>query len=43
MAHFYPLDREKTHIIEAIQANRVRIIDHADEEVEADKLTFDEV
>lgn len=31
------------NIIEAIQANRVRITDHADEEAEADKLTFDEV
>ncbi|HHT9159146.1 MAG TPA: DUF4258 domain-containing protein [Candidatus Brocadiaceae bacterium] len=31
------------NIIEAIQANRVRITDHADEESEADKLTFDEV
>ncbi|MDN3511721.1 MAG: hypothetical protein QY310_01800 [Candidatus Jettenia sp. CY-1] len=31
------------NIIEAIQANRVRISDHADEEAEADKLTFDEV
>ena len=30
-------------IIEAIQANRVRITDHADEEAEADGLTFDEV
>ena len=31
------------NIIEAIQANRIRITDHADEEAEADKLTFDEV
>ncbi|TVL98865.1 MAG: hypothetical protein CV087_20100 [Candidatus Brocadia sp. WS118] len=31
------------NIIEAIQANLVRITDHADEEAEADKLTFDEV
>ena len=30
-------------IIAAIQANRVRITDHADEEAEADHLTFDEV
>lgn len=31
------------NIIEAIQANRVRITDHADEEAETDKLTFDEI
>ena len=31
------------NIIEAIQANRVRISDHADEEAEADQLTFDEI
>jgi len=30
-------------IIEAIQSNRVRISDHADEEAEADQLTFDEI
>jgi hypothetical protein len=30
-------------IIEAIRANRVRITDHADEQAEADKLTFDEI
>lgn len=30
-------------IIAAIQANRVRITDHADEEADADKLTFDEI
>lgn len=30
-------------IIEAIRANRVRITDHADEEAEADRLTFDEI
>jgi len=30
-----------TDIIEAIRASRVRITDHADEEAEADKLTFD--
>lgn len=32
-----------TDIIEAIRAGRVRITDHADEEAEADQLTFDEV
>ena len=31
------------NIIEAIQANRIRISDHADEEAEFDQLTFDEV
>lgn len=31
------------NIIKSFQANRVRITDHADEEAEADKLTFDEV
>ena len=30
-------------IKEAIQANRVRITDHADEEAKADQLTFDEI
>ena len=30
-------------IIEAIRENRVRITDHADEEAEADGLTFDEI
>lgn len=30
-------------IREAVQANRVRITDHADEEAQADKLTFDEI
>ena len=30
-------------IIEAIQANRVRITDHADEEAADDRLTFDEI
>jgi len=34
---------EITDIIEAIQANRVRITDHADEEAEADQLMFDEI
>lgn len=32
-----------TKIIEAIQASRVRISDHADEEAEADKLTYEEI
>ncbi len=32
-----------TDIIEAIRANQVRITDHADEEAEADHLTFDEI
>jgi len=32
-----------TDIIEAIRANRVRITDHADEEAEAEQLTFDEI
>ena len=30
-------------IVNAIQANRIRITDHADEEAELDRLTFDEV
>jgi len=30
-------------IIEAIRNNRIRITDHADEEAENDKLTFDEI
>jgi hypothetical protein len=30
-------------IIGAIRSNRVRITDHADEEAEADKLSFDEI
>lgn len=30
-------------IVEAIRANRVRISDHADEEAEADRLSFDEI
>jgi hypothetical protein len=30
-------------IIEAIRTNRIRISDHADEEAEADQLTFDEI
>lgn len=32
-----------TKIIEAIQASKVRISDHADEEAEADKLTYEEI
>lgn len=31
------------NIIEAIRGNRIRITDHADEEAENDRLTFDEV
>jgi len=31
------------NIIEAIRADRIRITDHADEEAEADRLTFDEI
>ena len=34
---------ELFNIIDAIQANRIRITDHADEEAESDQLTFDEV
>lgn len=30
-------------IIDAIRNNRLRITDHADEEANADKLSFDEV
>jgi len=30
-------------IIGTIQSNRIRITDHADEETESEKLTFDEV
>jgi hypothetical protein len=30
-------------IVEAIRANRVRISNHADEEAEADQLSFDEI
>jgi hypothetical protein len=30
-------------IIEAIRLNRIRITDHADEEAQADKLSFDEI
>ena len=31
------------NIIDAIQAKRIRITDHADEEAESDQLAFDEV
>ena len=34
---------EIADIISAIQSNRIRISDHADEAVESDRLTFDEV
>mgnify|MGYP002639403232 FL=1 len=34
---------EIDNIIDAIQANRIRITDHADEESQSDQLTFDEV
>lgn len=34
---------EITNIINAIQADRVRITNHADEEAEADLLSFDEI
>jgi len=34
---------EIADIINAIQSNRIRISDHADEAAESDKLTFDEV
>jgi len=30
-------------IIDAIRANRLRITDHADEEAQADRLSFDEI
>ena len=30
-------------IVEAIRAGRVRITDHADEEAQADRLTYDEI
>lgn len=32
-----------TNIVNAIQTSQVRITDHADEEAEADNLTFDEI
>jgi len=31
------------HIIDAIRNNRIRITDHADEEAQADYLSFDEI
>ncbi len=31
------------HIVEAIRRGRIRISDHADEEAEADQLTFDQI
>lgn len=31
------------HIVDAIRHNRIRITDHADEEAQADRLSFDEV
>ena len=34
---------EIDNIINAIQGNRIRITDHADEEGESDQLTFDEI
>ncbi len=34
---------EINNIIEAIRNKRIRITDHADEEAETDKLTFDEI
>lgn len=34
---------ELRFILEAIQAGRIKITDHADEEAEADRLTFDEI
>ncbi len=34
---------ELSNIIDAIQAKRIRITDHADEEAESDQLTFDEI
>ncbi|HDH57836.1 MAG TPA: DUF4258 domain-containing protein [Bacteroidetes bacterium] len=32
-----------SHILEAIRKDRVRITDHADEEAQADRLTYDEI
>ena len=32
-----------SNIIEAIRKDRVRITDHADEEAQADRLTYDEI
>jgi len=34
---------ELADIVEAIRANRARITDHADEEAQADELSFDEI
>jgi hypothetical protein len=34
---------ELRFILKAIQAGRIKITDHADEEAEADRLTFDEI
>jgi hypothetical protein len=34
---------EITKVKDAIQKNRIRISEHADEEAEADELTFDEI
>ena len=31
------------HLVEAIQHNRIRITDHADEEAQADRLSYDEI
>lgn len=31
------------NVIDAIRNNRIRITDHADEEAESDKLSFDEI
>ena len=31
------------NIIEAIQSNRIRVSDHADEETAADSITLDEI
>lgn len=34
---------ELKEIVEAIRADRVRITDHADEEAQADRLSFDDI
>lgn len=34
---------EIEHIIKAIESNKVKITDHADEEAQADSLSFDEI
>jgi len=36
-------DIDINDVMEAIRTNRVRISDHADEEAEADQLSFDEI